>query len=87
MICYNESLRILNSEGNKSPSVRDTMFIGYFTYEPHKYINNAIAIEKEIKNWRREKKMKLIAEMNPGLKFLNEELFGKWPPEELTDRL
>jgi putative endonuclease len=55
-------------------------------YESHKYINNAIAREKEIKGWRREKKMKLIAGINPGLNFLNEKLFGKWPPGELPDR-
>ena len=30
--------------------------------------------------------MELIAQMNPGLKYLNEEIFGKWPPEELTER-
>lgn len=55
-------------------------------YEPHKYINNAIAREKEIKAWRREKKMQLIGEMNKELKFLNEEVFGKWPPEEIIHR-
>ena len=55
-------------------------------HEPHQYINNAIAREKEIKGWRREKKMELIAAMNPELNFLNKELFGKWPPEELTER-
>jgi putative endonuclease len=55
-------------------------------FEPHQYVNNAIAREKELKNWRREKKMQLIAEMNPELKFLNEEIFGKWPPDELPER-
>ena len=55
-------------------------------FEPHQYINNAIAREKEIKGWRREKKMELIARMNPGLKYVNKEIFGKWPPEELTER-
>ncbi|HVF95757.1 MAG TPA: hypothetical protein VM871_00465, partial [Flavisolibacter sp.] len=56
-------------------------------FEEHKYINNAIARENEIKGWRREKKLQLIAEMNPELKFLNEEIFGKWPPEELPSRV
>lgn len=50
-------------------------------YEPHQYINNAIAREKEIKAWRREKKMQLIASFNPAMQFLNEELFGVWPPK------
>jgi putative endonuclease len=55
-------------------------------FEAHQYVNNAIARENEIKAWRREKKMQLIAEMNPSLKFLNQEIFGKWPPEELPER-
>jgi len=56
-------------------------------YEPHKYINNAIAREKEIKGLKRERKMELINEMNPQLRFLNEELFGAWPPKEIESRL
>ena len=56
-------------------------------YEHHKYINNAIAREKEIKGWTRKRRMKLINEMNPPLKFLNEELFGAWPPKEIESRL
>jgi putative endonuclease len=56
-------------------------------YEPHPYINNAICREKEIKGWSRAKKMQLIAEFNPGLEFLNEKLFGCWPPKQLTSRL
>lgn len=45
-------------------------------YECTQYINNAIAREKEIKAWRREKKMELIKSINPGLRFLNHELLG-----------
>lgn len=56
-------------------------------FEPHQYINNAIAREKEIKGWKRERKMKLINEMNPSLRFLNEELFGVWSPKEIESRL
>jgi putative endonuclease len=62
-----------------------TYYLLYF--EAHQYINNAIAREKEIKGWVREKKMKLINEMNPSLRFLNEEVFGVWPPEEIESRL
>ena len=71
---------------------RKTSFTGKYNvyyllyFETHKYVNNAIARENEIKGWRREKKMKLIAEMNPSLDFLNEEIFGKWPPDELPRR-
>jgi len=56
-------------------------------FEEYKYINNAIARENEIKGWRREKKRQLLAEMNSELKFLNEEIFGQWPPEELPSRM
>ena len=34
-------------------------------YEEFNVVNDAIAREKEIKAWRREKKEKLIATMNP----------------------
>jgi putative endonuclease len=55
-------------------------------FETHQYVNNAIARENEIKGWSRENKMKLIAEMNPSLEFLNNGIFGKWPPDELPER-
>lgn len=56
-------------------------------YEEHPYINDAITREKELKGWRREKKMELITGMNPELKFFNEEIFGVWPPKESTKRV
>jgi putative endonuclease len=71
----------------------DSSFAGkyhaYFLvyYESHPYINNAISREKEIKAWRRDKKMKLVAEINPKLDFLNEELFGMGPPVDFGSRL
>jgi putative endonuclease len=52
-------------------------------YECHKYINDAIAREKEIKGKKREKKIALIKELNPAIKFLNKELFGVWPPKDI----
>jgi putative endonuclease len=55
-------------------------------YERFTYINNALAREKEIKGWRRSKKLELIRAFNPEMKFLNEELFGQWPPGEWTTR-
>ncbi len=41
-------------------------------YEEHQWIQKAIEREKEIKGWRREKKIELIKQMNPDLEFLNE---------------
>ena len=55
--------------------------------ESFDYVNNAIAREKEIKGWVRKRKLELIRSFNPEFKFLNEELFGEWPPRELTSRL
>jgi putative endonuclease len=50
-------------------------------YEKSQYVLNTIAREKEIKGWRRSKKEALINAFNPGWKFLNADIFGKWPPE------
>ena len=55
-------------------------------YESYKYVNDAIAREKEIKGWLRSKKDVLIENFNPGWKFLNEELLGEWPPSNIYHR-
>jgi putative endonuclease len=55
-------------------------------YEAFDYVNNAIAREKEIKGWRKQKKLELVRSFNPDFKFLNEELLGAWPPREITTR-
>lgn len=44
-------------------------FLLYF--EKFTWIQEAIAREKEIKKWRREKKLALIKTINPELNFLN----------------
>lgn len=56
-------------------------FLLYF--EDYKYVNDAIAREKEIKGWKRIKKEELIKLMNPEFKFLNIEVLGKWPPDKI----
>lgn len=56
-------------------------------YEAFKYINDAIAREKEIKGWKRDRKEELIRAFNPAYHFLNEELYGEWPPEGMGSRL
>ena len=55
-------------------------------YESYKYVNDAIAREKEIKGWLRIKKDNLITAFNPEWKFLNEELVEEWPPKEMFHR-
>ena len=67
-----------------NPETHAGKYYCYFLvyYEEFKYVNNAIEREKEIKKWRREKKIHLINSFNPEWKFLNFELFDKWPPSE-----
>ncbi len=43
-------------------------------YEEYQWIQMAIAREKEIKGWRREKKLALIRTMNPNMDFLNTQI-------------
>ncbi len=51
-------------------------------YEQYKYIDKAIAREKELKGWVRNRKLELIKTENPELKFLNEQVCTHWPPDE-----
>ena len=57
----------------------DSFSARYHTYnllyfEHFRYVRDAIAREKEIKGWRREKKLNLIKTVNPSLVFLNNNL-------------
>ena len=47
-------------------------------YEIHDYVLNAIAREKEIKGWRREKKVRLIESVNPDWRDLAEDPSVPW---------
>ncbi|MEO7924066.1 MAG: GIY-YIG nuclease family protein [Chitinophagaceae bacterium] len=63
----------------------------YFCYnlvhfEEFAYINDAIAREKEIKGWRREKKIALIERRNREWSFLNVQICDCWPPTILKKR-
>ena len=55
-------------------------------YETYQYVNDAIAREKEIKGWLKIKKINLITNFNPDMKFLNMELVGEWPSKEIFHR-
>ena len=46
-------------------------------YEKHGNAIDAITREKEIKGWRREKKIRLIESQNPYWKFLDDTLFSQ----------
>ena len=50
----------------------NTTFLIY--YERFQFIQHAIVREKELKGWRRSKKIELINSFNPEWNFLNEEV-------------
>ena len=43
-------------------------------FERFTHIDHAISREKEIKKWRREKKLELIRSLNPDIGFINHEV-------------
>jgi len=59
---------------------------GLIYYEDYKYVDDAIAREKEVKKWNRKKKMKLINDLNPDWRFLNYEICDAWPPKQFFHR-
>ncbi len=50
-------------------------------FETYFYVRSAIAREKQIKRWRREKKIALIESMNPGYRDLAAHWFERQGPE------
>lgn len=71
--------RLQQHEINSKP-FRHSSFAGKYNayyllyYERFQFIDHAIAREKEIKGWRREKKVELINSINPDWNFLNDEV-------------
>jgi putative endonuclease len=59
----------IDSKNKTFASSYNVHFLLY--YEKFTWIQEAIAREKEIKAWRREKKLDLIKTINPELNFLN----------------
>jgi putative endonuclease len=51
-------------------------------YERHQFVNHAIDREKEIKGWKRYKKVNMIELENPNWIFLNSGIMD-WPPDFL----
>lgn len=66
---------------HRSKSKSEKSFTGRYSvcrllyYERFGNISDALAREKEIKGWRREKKERLIKTTNPYWRFLDEEAF------------
>jgi putative endonuclease len=62
------------NKGNKNTFAGKYYCFNLVYFEHFTHINYAIAREKEIKKWRREKKELLIATVNPEWRFLNDEV-------------
>ncbi|UPT72277.1 MAG: GIY-YIG nuclease family protein [Flavobacterium sp. JAD_PAG50586_2] len=63
-------------KGNKTfASKYNIEFLVY--YEKISWVQQAIAREKELKAWRREKKLELIRAFNPEFEFLNDRFVKK----------
>lgn len=69
------SVRVLQHQENKgiNKSFTGKYYCYHLVYYEHfTHIESAIAREKEIKKWRREKKVALIESTNPNWTFLND---------------
>lgn len=63
-----------DSQNSKKSFVGKYKCIYLVYYESFEYPKEAIAREKELKKWRREKKNKLISEFNPKWESLNNQI-------------
>jgi putative endonuclease len=71
------NLKIRLAQHNEDVKNNAKTFVGKYNlgflvyYEKFNWIQEAIAREKELKKWRREKKLVLIRKTNPDFQFLN----------------
>ena len=77
-------VRLIQHFENKGK--RETFAGRYYCYhlvyfERFELIDQAIAHEKEIKGWSREKKLEFVKDRNPELRFLNHDVMD-WPPKK-----
>jgi putative endonuclease len=72
---------ITNSIGRRTEQHRESFFPGFTAnyqchrlvwFEYYRYVHNALAREKQIKGWRRAKKIELIERTNPSWADLSE---------------
>lgn len=75
-VTNNLQRRTFEHENKLIPGFTQKYNCNYLVYYEHfQNIEEAIAREKEIKKWRREKKENLINNLNPNWKFLNENIY------------
>lgn len=73
---YSRIYQHKENKGNKKAFAGKYYCYNLVYYEHFSHIEEAIAREKEIKKWRREKKDALIESINPEWRFLNDEVCG-----------
>ena len=76
----NRLIQHWNNRGHKTTFAGKYYCYNLVYYEHFGDIRQAIERETEIKGWRRQKKMDLIATMNPAWEFLNACILDSWPP-------
>ena len=77
-ITNNIYLRVLTHKRKKQPGFTKKHNITRLVYyEETRYVHDALAREKEIKGWRRRKKIQLIKSLNPKWADLAEDWFDE----------
>ena len=69
------SQHYFDSENSKKSFAGKYNCYNLIYYEVYDFPDQAICREKEIKRWRREKKVRLIESLNPNWEFLNYQVF------------
>lgn len=72
-VTNNLKIRLKQHEESLNPNLFTAKYNVHFLiyYEKYTWIQIAIAREKELKGWKRDKKIELIKDLNPDLNFLN----------------
>jgi len=74
-VTYDLKRRLLEHISGKYDGYSRRYQIQYLLYyEEFKYVDKAIKREKELKGWRKSKKLQLIKTKNPQLSFLNDKI-------------
>jgi putative endonuclease len=71
----------MHKMGNGSEFTRRYKVDRLVYYECYRYVKNAIAREKQLKGWKRSKKVALIVAENPSWRDLSKDLGKQFTPE------
>ena len=88
-VTNNLSARLIEhwcNKGNRNSFAGKYYCYNLIYFEEFQNINTAISRETELKKWSRSKKEKLISTKNPEWFFLNVNICGCWPPENINKR-